>query len=107
SSGDEHPIEIPDREPIVLDIQFRVIKNRQLVQRIGVGDQMATNSKRIDQLNHAGFLECLFANSIFRKKEWIAIEIPTHRRVRNPEIQKDIFVKIVLPDDELVHAREK
>src|ERR1044072_8984746 len=68
---------------------------------------MASHSIRIDQLNHARFFESLFAHLIFGKEERIAVETPAQRSVRNPEIQENILVEIVLADNELVHAREK
>src|SRR5262249_47683110 len=105
--SDEHSIEIPDRQAVVLDIEFRVIKDWQRVKRIGVGYQVATHPIRIDQLDHASFFERLFTHLIFGKEERIAIETPTHRRMRNPEVQENVLVEIVLADDELVYAREK
>src|SRR4051794_36648960 len=32
--GDERSIEIPDRQAVILDVQLRVIENRERVQRI-------------------------------------------------------------------------
>ena len=105
--GDENSIEVPDRQAVIFDIQFRVIKDRKRVKRICVGDQMSAHAIRVNQLDHFRFLECLLANLIAGQEKRIAIETPAQRRVRNAEVQKDVFVKVVLAGDEVVHTREK
>src|SRR5919107_487784 len=84
-----------------------MIQKRKCVQRIDVGDQMSAHSIGVDQLNDFRFFKLLLANLIFGKEERIAIEVPAKRRVRNAEVQKNLFVKLVLADDEVVHACEK
>ena len=68
---------------------------------------MTAHSIRVDQLDHSRFFERLLANLIARKKERIAIQVPAERRMRESQIQKDVPVKVVLADEEVVYAREK
>src|SRR6185369_2766237 len=68
---------------------------------------MATHTIRIDQLDHSRLFERLFAHLVFGKEERVAIETPTQWSMWNAEIQKDVFVEIVLADNQLVHACEK
>ena len=68
---------------------------------------MTTHSISIDQLDDSRLFERLLANLIAGKKERIAIQVPAERRMRNPEIQKDVLVKVVLADEEFVYAGEK
>ena len=49
--------------------------------------------------------ERLLANLIAGKKERIAIQVPAERRMRNPRF-KDVPVKVVLADQEVVRERE-
>ena len=44
---------------------------------------------------------------VARQEERIAIEVPAQWRMRNSEVSKDLIVKLVLPDQQLVNAREK
>ncbi len=84
-----------------------MIENRERVQRIGVGDQVTTHAIRIDQLDDPSFFQRLLVYLIAGKKERIAVDVPAQGRVRNAEIQEDVFIKVVLADQELVYAREK
>src|SRR5690348_10248941 len=68
---------------------------------------MAAHAIRVDELNDLGFFELLLTNLVLGKEERITIEVPAKRRVRNAEVQKNLFVKLVLADDEVVHACEK
>src|SRR6185369_15769252 len=103
----EFAIEIPDGQAIGLDVELGMIEKRQRVKRIGVGNQVTTNSVCVDQLDDASFFKRLFANPISRKEERVAIQVPLQRCVRNTEIQKDVLIKVVLTDNELMYAREK
>src|SRR6185503_8037664 len=58
---DERAIEIPDRQAVSLDVEFRMVKQRQCVQRIDVRDQMAADAVRVDQLDDARLFQRLLA----------------------------------------------
>src|SRR5262249_4772533 len=103
----KNSIEIPNREPVSFDVEFGMVKQRQRVQRIGVGDQVTTNAIRIDQLDNARLFNALFEYLISLREEWITIRVPAKRNVRNAEVGKDLVVEIVFPDDEFMDASEK
>src|SRR6185369_1171228 len=49
SAGDENSIEIPNRQSVSFDVEFRVIQQRHRVQRIDVSRQVAAHTIRINQ----------------------------------------------------------
>ncbi len=67
AAGDELAIEIPDRQAVSFDIEFRMIEHRHRVQRIDVGDQMAAHAIGVDQLDHARFFDGLLAHLVARQ----------------------------------------
>src|SRR5687767_6325948 len=105
--GRENPIEVPDRQAVSFDVNLRVVEPWQRVQRIGVGDQMTTDSISIDQLDDACFFDTLLENLIALREERIAIDVPAKRYVRYAEIDKDRVVELVLADNELVYSGQE
>ena len=59
AAGNEHSIEIPDRQTVRFDVQLGMIKQRHRVQRIDVGDQVPAHAIGIDQFHHARFSDRL------------------------------------------------
>src|SRR5712692_2518997 len=106
-AGDEQSIEIPNRQVVSFDVQLGMIQKRHRVQGIDVGDQVATDSIGIYQFHHARLSRRLLVHLIGARKEGRAIDVPAQGRMRNTQIGEDVVVKTFLPDQQLVHARQK
>src|SRR5207244_6803734 len=52
STGDEQAIEIPNRQVVSFDVQLRMIKQRQRMQRIDVCQQVSADAIRVDEFHH-------------------------------------------------------
>ena len=48
AASDELAIEVPDRQTVGFNIQFRVIQHRHRMKRIDIGDQVTTHAVGID-----------------------------------------------------------
>ncbi len=58
------PVEIPDGQTVSLNVQFGVVKNRQRMKRIDIGNQVAAHAIGINQLNDTSLLDRLLAGVI-------------------------------------------
>ena len=68
---------------------------------------MAAHAVSVDELHHAGLTKRVLMHLLFAGNDWVAVNIPTQRRVRNLQIGKDVFVEPVLPKQQLVQARQE
>src|SRR5438876_4362721 len=84
-----------------------MVEQRHRMQRIDIRDQMATHAISIDQFHHARLTDGLLMHLIGAHEEWIAIDVPAQRRVRNAEIGKNLFVEFVLAQEQFMDTREK
>ena len=48
TASDEDAIEIPDRQAVGFDVEFRMIEQRQRVQRIDVGNEVSAHAIGVD-----------------------------------------------------------
>src|SRR6266550_4758748 len=107
SASNKLAVEIPDRQLISFDVQFGVVENRQRMKGIDIGDQVAAHAIGINKLDDVSFRDRLFPFVVRDKEEWIAIQIPTQRRVRDSQVVKDTYIKLMLAKNEFVHSSEQ
>src|SRR6266480_6847156 len=74
---------------------------------VNIGDQVAAHAIGINKLDDVSFLDRLFPFVVRDKEEWIAIQIPTQRRVWDAQVGKDTYIKLMLAKNEFVHSSEK
>src|SRR6266404_378579 len=107
AAGKERTIEVPDGQVVGFDVQFGVIKQRQCVQRIDVGHQMAAHAISIYQFHHPALANRLLVRLIGAHEERIQIDIPAQRGVRNSEIGKNLVIELVFAQQKFMNAGEK
>src|SRR5713226_8642055 len=107
ATGNKQTIQVPNRQVVGFDVEFRMIKQRHRVQRIDVGDQMATHAIGIDQFHHVRLSNRLLMHLIGAEKEGIAIEIPAQRRVGNAEVGKNLVIESVFAEQQFMHASQE
>ena len=104
AARDEYAVEVPDREAKIFEIELgRVMRDH--VERVDIGEQMAADTVRIDQLEHVRlFLDlCPFAAEEGR----IVVLGPSHRRIVDLKIRKDLVVKCVLASQKFAYLGQK
>src|SRR5436190_8769180 len=67
---------------------------------------MAAHAVSIDQFHHARLTRRLLVHLVGAEKQRIAIDVPAEWRMRNSEIEKDVFVKPILPHQQFMQASE-
>src|SRR3989442_7603122 len=77
------------------------------MQRINVGDQVASNPISIYQLHHPRLPNRLFVHLIGAHEEWIAVDVPAQGRVRDAQIREDLFVEFMLAQEQFMDTGEK
>src|SRR6266516_1024507 len=103
----ENPIQVPDRQVVSFHVQLRVVEHRHGMQRIDIGDQVSPHAIGIDQFHHARLFDSLLVRLIGSQEERIAIEVPAQGRVGDSEIGKNVVVKLMLANDQLVNLSQK
>ena len=107
SVGEEDPVEIPDREPVGLDLELGVGVHWNHAEWIRIRDQMSPHPIGVDPLEEADLLLNLLPLPIDSGKERIDVRRPAKRPVGNTQIGKDIIVEVVPPQQQLVEVGEK
>ena len=106
AAGDEFAVEVPDRQAEIFEIELRRVMRRH-VERIDIGEQMAANAIRVDQLQDVRLFFGLFAEPVAAEQRRVVILRPAQRRIIDLEIAEDLVVKSVLADQKLVDLREE
>src|SRR6187397_1624871 len=92
SAGDKFAIQVPNSQPKVLEIEFdRVVRSH--VQWIDIRQQVAAYAIGVDELQHVGLLLDLLA--VAAEHCGIFVLGPSHRRVLELEVLKDLVIKPV------------
>ena len=105
-AADELAIEVPDREAVVLRIQFGVMTDF-VFERIEVGEQMTAHAIRVDHLQHGRFARDELVGRRRAHGQSIAISPPAHRLVRDAQVAIEVVVEAVFADEQLVDAGEE
>ena len=84
-----------------------MIEQRHSVQRINVSHEVPAHAIGINQFHHARLSQRVLMHLLFAGEQRIAIDIPTQRRVRNSQIEENIFVELVFAEQQLMYAREE
>ncbi len=96
----ELAVEVPQRQAVVLDRQFRVAALPEL-QRVDVGHEVAEVAVGVDQAEDPGAARD-------RAGPVVAdVAGPADRGVRHPQGVEDLVVEVVLADQQLVHPTEE
>src|SRR5438128_7716188 len=107
TASDKNSIQVPDRQVVSFHVQLRVVEHRHGMQRIDIGDQVSPHAIGIDQFHHARLFDSLLLRLIGSQEERIAIKVPAQRRMRNSEVCKNVVVKLMLANDQLVNLRQE
>src|SRR4051812_45496816 len=105
--GDELTVQVPDRQPVGLDVQLRVVLDGERVQRVDVGDEVAAHAVGVDEFEDARLLHDLVAPAVAAEERRVEVARPAHRPVRDAEVAEDVDVEVVLAEQQLVDVREK
>src|SRR2546423_4830578 len=84
-----------------------MIEQRHSVQRINVSHEVAAHAISINQFHHARLSQRVLMHLLLAGEQRIAIDIPTQRRVRYAEIEKDVVVESFLAKQQLMYTREE
>src|SRR2546421_88678 len=84
-----------------------MMMKRHRVQWINVRNEMAAHAIGVDEFEDARLLDNLRAHVIAAKQSRIVVRRPTHWRIRDFEIGKDVVVEMLFADQQLMHAREE
>jgi hypothetical protein len=107
SAGRPFAIEIPDRQAIRLDVEFRMMMQWYRMQWIDVRDEMTAYAVRVDQFEDASLLAHLLLLSVHTEECRIAVDLPMEWLERNAKRAEDLVVELVLAEQELVNACEQ
>src|SRR4051812_47423732 len=106
SAGDEFAIKVPDRQAIKFKLEV-LGKMRGHVQRVDISEQVSASAICIDQLQNIRLFLSLFRKTVAPKQARIVIRSPAKRHKVYLEIAKDLVIKTVLPNDELMDLCEE
>ena len=100
AARDEVPVEVPERQAVLLDLEVGV-RALHVLERIDVGHQVAAHAERVDELLHAcGLVDALGEVDV-------DVGRPVDGRVGDAQRREDVFVEVALPDEQLVHLLEE
>ena len=99
-AGGELAVEVPERQAVRLDAQVGVAA-LLVLQRVGVGHQVAAHPVGVDQLEDPGLLVDLV---VVRRRD---VGVPADRLVGDPERAEDVVVEAVLAQQQLVDVLEE
>ena len=99
-AGGELAVEVPQREAVGLHLEVGVAA-LAVLQRVGVGHQVAAHAVGVDQLEDARLLADLV---VVRRRDVVA---PADRLVGDPQRPEDLVVEAVLAEQQLVDALEE
>src|ERR1700745_2444145 len=77
------------------------------MQRIYIGNQVATHTIGINQLHHARLSHGLLVQLVFTEKERITIDIPAQWRIGNIQIAEDLIVEVMFAHQQFMNTRQK
>ena len=100
TADNELTVEVPERQPVVLDLEVGV-GPLLVLQRVNVRHAVPANAERLDEFLHTcGFVDCIrIVNlDVFR---------PANRLVGDAKRRKDVFVKSVFTDEEAMNNLEE
>jgi hypothetical protein len=100
SADRELPVEIPERQLVLEDVQVGVGAD-PVLERVGVGHEVAVASVGLDHLDDPGFLVDL---PLARDPH---VRHPAHRRVRDPQRPEDLVVEVVVAQQQAVQAPQE
>src|ERR1041384_6317219 len=107
AAGNENAIEVPNRQAVGLDVELGMIEQRHRVQRIDIGHEVPAHAISINQFHHARLSQRVLVHLLLAGEQRIAIHTPTQRRVRDAEVEKNIFVELVFAKQQLMDPREE
>ena len=99
-AGGELAVEVPQRQPVLLDLEVGVAA-LLVLQRVGVGHQVAAHAVGVDQLEDAGLLADVLVvagRDVLR---------PADRLVGDPQRAEDLVVEAVVAEQQLVHGAQE
>ena len=100
TAGRVDTVEVPQAQAVEADVEVWVRTHLEL-ERVDVGNQVATNAVGVDELLDAGFLRAVV--------DLIAVEVgcPADRLVRNAKRFEDLVVETALAEKQLVDLLEE
>ena len=99
-AGRELAVEVPQRQPVRRGVEVGVAA-RRVVERVGVGHQVAAHAERVDQLEDARLLVHLV---VVADRDVLG---PADRLVGDLERAEDVVVEAVLAEQQAVDALEE
>ena len=101
AAGDKFAVEVPDRQAKILEVELgRVMRSH--VQRIDICEHVAADTIGVYQLQNVGLFLDLLAERSPPNSDGLWSSAQRSGGVVDLEIIKNIVVKLVLPDEELV-----
>ena len=98
AAGGELALQVPQGQPVLVDVQVGVLA-LAVLQRVGVGHQVAADPVGVDQLVHAGGLGDVV---LVPGRDVLH---PADRLVRDPQRLEDVVVEAVAAEQQLVRSR--
>ena len=99
-AGGELAVEVPQRQAVRLDLEVGVAA-LLVLQRVGVGHDVAAHAVGVDQLEDPGLLADLV---VVAGRD---VARPADRLVGDPQRAEDLVVEVVLAEQQGVHALEE
>src|SRR5262245_16392133 len=103
----EPAIQIPDREAVSLGLELRMLVNRNHVERVYVGDQVAPHAIGVDEFEDARLFFDLLTFAVNARQERVHVNRPAQRLIGDADVGEDFVVKIVFAEQQLVNVGEK
>ena len=100
AAGGELALQVPQRQAVRLDVEVGVLA-LAVVERVGVGHEVAAHPVGVDQLEHPGRLGHVV---VVADRDVVD---PAHRLVRDAQRLEDLVVERVLAEQQLVDLAEE
>ena len=101
---EEAAIQIPDREAVSFGFEFGVFVNRNHVEWIDVGDQMAAHAISVDEFEDARLFFDLLTFAVNARQERIHVNGPAQRLIGDADVGENLVVKIVFAEQQFVNV---
>src|SRR5215510_2458849 len=104
---EELAIEVPDREAVCLGVEFGVLVDRNHVERIDVGDQVAAHAIGVDEFEDAHLFFDLLLFAVDARQEGIHVYGPAQRLIGDVDVREDFVVKVMPAEQQFVYVGEE
>ena len=100
--GDEVSVEVPHREPVVREVEFRVGEDLP-ADRVEFGQEMSSHPVHVDELDHPGLLFEICIRVVGRRP----VATPHHRFVGNPQRGEDLLVETTCAEQQIMEVSQE